>query len=340
MGNMVDYLLASSGGGAAAPAPVGSLAAAFSAAQSGGQGSAASGGTAGAPASGATGVGTTPPAAIDPAKQLESTLTGTLYPQIQNEVTNAFNGAPKAPGAGNGFFGSLAANEGLTGTGALGAFQDVKLALSALNPLGWPMLLGGVLKTLFGGDKASPPVPGDFGWNSATGSSSAVPTDLGTVNLPTPSASYASAFGLTPAQLAALGPGVADAYPFGQGAPYTAGSGVYEAQPFMGLEEGPLTGAQGWGGFFEPGTIPQTYFPTDYFGNVIGGASSFATPPNNAWLPADSTSLSPTPATTNLAADQPLGIGKAAPAWLSSEMGNWSAANAAVQNSYAFVGGQ
>ena len=330
MGNMVDYLLASTGGGSAAPAPVGSLAAAFSAAQGSGAASGSvPGGAAASAKSGGTGAGTTPPASIDPAQQLQSTLENTIYPQIQREVINAFNGAPDAPGAGNGFFGSLAANEGLTGTGALGVFQDAKLALSALNPLGWPMLLGGFFQTLFGGDKPSPPTWQNFGWNVDTGNTTQVQTDKGIATLPAPTPSFAGAFGLTPQQLAAMGPGVADAYPFGQGAPYTAGSGIYSGVDTGATPNGAMNGVSG---FFVPGSTPQSYFPTDYFGNVTGGATSFL----GRSAPDVSGNLSPPMLASNLASDSPLAPGAPTPSWLASDINTWQGFD---QNSNASMWG-
>ena len=89
MGNMVDYLLASTGGGSAAPVPVGSLAAAFSAAQGSGTAPGSAPGAAAASAkSGGTGAGTTPPASIDP---LAVNGLVPISPQDEMNPANFFN---------------------------------------------------------------------------------------------------------------------------------------------------------------------------------------------------------------------------------------------------------
>lgn len=341
MGGFLGWIEQALGGGqTAAPSSGGTLASAFRAAQAGSAAPAAGAPAAGATASGgaaaATGASTagaapaaspgaspggsgggsaTPPASIDAARSaLESTLTGQVYPGIVSQVANAYNGG------GGGFLGSLLSNYGQItggGVGAAGGLAEAAIPGGALLAL--PDIFGAFMQTLFPDSPGPAPTASDYSFNSPVidgwdpgglvgmGPGKTSPLEVwtgkGQAMLPSPSQSYAANFGLTPQELQALGPGVADAYPFGGGAPYTPGSGVYAAPTGM------FSGALSSGGFFVPSSN-DTPIQTDYFGNPIGPVGG--------------------------ASGNPLPLGSPEPGWLSSDFANQVSANdAASQQQWA-----
>lgn len=254
---------------------------------------------------------------------LEQYLTGTVYPDVTSNVTTAYNDALAGQSPPTGLAGILNDLQ-LPGGGPVGALQGGLTSIIGAG-LGEGLLasLGiGALPTLFDllGNllyKNSPPAQltaADFPWvGGSQGYGTIVPTTVGgQINLPTSGTAAQAETNL--GSTATPTPGEAAAYPFGAGAPYTPGSGIYQFTGGAG-QAGQAGQTQSYGNpsFFEPGTNPQTYYQTDYFGNVIGGPYSiggFVSQPGS------------TAVTT--AGDQPLGYGAAEPAWLAADFASWT----------------
>lgn len=331
MADLVDYLLSSQGGAPASAAPTASLASAFAQAQN--AATAAPAGSSGSSTGGSTGGGTTPPASIDPS-QIEGELTGSVYPDIQQAVLNSWAAQQHSQG---GLIGETLQNvndTSLPGAGGAALNTAIDVAFPALGAVQW---VGAFLSALMGGDpKPQPPNPTDYPWSNSPaiirGSPNTGSQVTGFGSLPPSSSSYASLVGLTPAQLSALGPGLADAYPFGQGVGFTPGTGVYatSANP-AAVTSNAFGSGPNYPGFWEPGSVPDTYFATNYFGQVSGPAESFFGP--TAPIDNGSGVFSPGlgPLAPSTAGDAPLGIGAPTPAWLGSLLSGWGGQDAGYQ---------
>ncbi|MGH7996119.1 MAG: hypothetical protein ACREFX_07195, partial [Opitutaceae bacterium] len=134
---------------------------------------------------------------------------------------------------------------------------------------------------------------------------------------------------LTAAQRTALGPGISAAFPFGPGIGNTAGSGVYDVGQYGGnttlgahlgvgstsLEDNMWNIAN-----VIPGTVPNTFYRADEFGNVTSAPQS-AVGYNQGEINAGAAPATTVgPLVTSFGGDQPSALGSAPPAWFAADM--------------------
>lgn len=132
---------------------------------------------------------------------------------------------------------------------------------------------------------------------------------------------------VTAQEAALLGSGLSSAFPFGAGVGNTPGTNVFNTSQYGGnsnLATWTANTAPGSGaniplwqsGNVIPGTMPDTFFPADEFGNVTGNPFSSLSPGGGANAFGGYTP--PSPSVTNFGGDQPMAVGSQTPGWLNA----------------------